>query len=131
MTALNVSNNIEIAQTAHNRYCDQLRFCGNKLDDCSAKDEKNDGRQEEMNKASIKIIKRKDAEAAADVKSQNSCKTKSAAAMSGEKVERSLRRKMAETVSNWISERKENNRTKEISAIRKLFGDESLLSKTA
>jgi hypothetical protein len=51
--------------------------------------------------------------------------------MSGEKVERSLRRKMAETVSNWISERKENNRTKEISAIRKLFGDESLLSKTA
>ena len=44
LTALNVSNNIEIAQTAHNRYCDQLRFCGNKLDDCSAKDEKNEGR---------------------------------------------------------------------------------------
>ncbi len=57
--------------------------------------------------------------------------TKSAAAMSGEKVERSLHRKMAETVSNWIAERRENNRSKEISAIRQLFGDESLLSKTA
>ena len=84
-----------------------------------------------MNKASIRIIKRKDAEAAADVKTQNTRETKSAAAMSREKVELSLRRKVAETVSNWISERKENNRSKEISAIRKLFGDESLLSKTA
>jgi hypothetical protein len=42
-----------------------------------------------------------------------------------------LHRKMADTVSNWISERRENDRSKEISAIRKLFGDESLLSKTA
>jgi len=84
-----------------------------------------------MNKASIKIIKRKDAEATADVQTQILHETKSAAAMSGEKVERSLHRKMANTVSNWIAERRENNRTKEISAIRKLFGDESLLSKTA
>lgn len=56
---------------------------------------------------------------------------KLAAAMSGEKVERCLHRKMADTVSNWIAERKENNRFKDISAIRKLFGDESLLSRTA
>jgi hypothetical protein len=86
-----------------------------------------------VNKASIKIIKRKYAEAAAaaEVKAQNSCKTKSAAVKSGEKVERSLHRKVADTVSNWIVERRENNRSKEISAIRHLFGDESLLSKTA
>ncbi|MDQ6785337.1 MAG: hypothetical protein M3033_00765 [Acidobacteriota bacterium] len=83
-----------------------------------------------MNKTAIKIIKRKDAEAAAEVKTQNAGETKSAA-MSGEKVERSLHRKMADTVSNWIAERRENNPGKEISAIRQLFGDESLLSKTA
>jgi len=53
------------------------------------------------------------------------------ATMSGEKIERRLHRKMAATVSNWIAERKESNRIKEISAIRKLFGDESLLSRTA
>ena len=84
-----------------------------------------------MNKTAIKIIKRKDAEAAAEVKTQNAGETKSAAPMSGEKFERSLHRKMADTVSNWISERKENNRSKELSAIRQLFGDVSLLSKTA
>jgi hypothetical protein len=38
---------------------------------------------------------------------------------------------MADKVSKWIAERRENNRSKEISAIRKLFGDESLLSKMA
>lgn len=84
-----------------------------------------------MNKTAIKIIKRKDTEAAAEVKTQNSCKTKSADATDGEKLERSLQRKMADTVSNWISERREKSRIKEISAIRQLFGDESLLSKTA
>jgi hypothetical protein len=84
-----------------------------------------------VNKTAIKIIKRKDAESAAEIKTQNAGETKSAAIMSEEKVERSLHRKMADTVSNWIAERRANNRTKEISAIRQLFGDESLLSKTA
>ena len=84
-----------------------------------------------MNKASIKIIKRKNVEAAADCKTQNAGETKAAAAASGEKIERRLHRKMADTVSNWIAERRENNRTKEISAMRNLFGDESLLNKTA
>jgi hypothetical protein len=84
-----------------------------------------------VNKTAIKIIKRKDARSAGNVKTQNTHETKSAAAVSGEKVERKLHRKMADTVSNWISERRENDRSKEISAIRKLFGDESLLSKTA
>jgi len=83
-----------------------------------------------VNKTSIKIIKRKDAEATVTVKTQNSDETKTTAIFSEEKVERRLHRKMANTVSNWISERRENNRIKEISAIRKLFGDESLLSKT-
>jgi hypothetical protein len=84
-----------------------------------------------VNKTAIKIIKRKDAEAMANDKTQDLSEPKLAAAMSGEKIERRLHRKMADTVSNWIAERKENNRTKEISAIRKLFGDESLLSRTA
>ena len=84
-----------------------------------------------MNKTPIKIIKRKDAGAAADVKTQNMHETKSAAAMSGEKVERSLHHKMANTVSNWIAERRENKRSEEISAFRKLFGEESLLSRSA
>ncbi len=84
-----------------------------------------------MNRTSIKIIKRKDAEAMANDKTQDLPKLKVAAAMSGKRIERRLHRKMADTVSNWIAERKENNRTKEIFAIRKLFGDESLLSRTA
>ncbi len=84
-----------------------------------------------MNKTSIKIIKRKDAEVMASDKTQNLSDPKLVASMSGEKIERRLHRKMADTISNWISERRENNRSKEISAIRKLFGDESLLSKTA
>lgn len=84
-----------------------------------------------MNKTSIKIIKRKDAEAAVNVQAQNTSETKSTAKVSEEKVERRLHRKMADTVSNWIADRRENNRIKQISAIRKLFGDETLLSKTA
>jgi hypothetical protein len=84
-----------------------------------------------VNKTSIKIIKRKDAEAMVNDKTQNLSEPKLVAMMSGEKIERRLHRKMADTVSNWIAERKESNRIKEISAIRKLFGDESLLSRTA
>lgn len=79
----------------------------------------------------MKIIKRKDASVAVNGEAQNLCEPKLTAAFSEEKVERCLHRKMADTVSNWISERKENDRNKEISAIRKLFGDESLLSEAA
>ncbi len=84
-----------------------------------------------MNKTAIKVIKRKDTEAAANGETQNLREPKLTAAFSEEKIERRLHRKMADTVSNWIAERRENNRTKEVSAIRKLFGDESLLSRTA
>lgn len=84
-----------------------------------------------MNKTSIRIVKRKDAEAMANDKTQGLSGQKPAETMSGEKVERYLHRKMADTVSSWIAERNENNRTKEISAIRELFGDEFLSSRTA
>lgn len=65
------------------------------------------------------------------IKTQNTRETKQAAALSGEKVERRLHRKMADTVSNWISERRENNRAEEVLALRKMFGSESFLSNTA
>ena len=66
----------------------------------------------------------------ANVKAQSTSETKQMPVFSEEKIERRLHRKMADRVSNWIADRKEDNRIKEISAIRKLFGDESLLSKT-
>ena len=84
-----------------------------------------------MNKASIKVIKRKDAAAAVGVKTKDTSETKLAVTVRGEKIERNLHRRMVDTVSNWITEHKENNRIEVVSAIRNLFGDESLLSKTA
>ncbi len=84
-----------------------------------------------MNKTSIRIIKRKDAEAAANDKTQDLSGQKLAAAMSEEKIEPRLHRKMADTVSNWIAERRENKRSEEVSAFRKLFGDKFLSSRTA
>ena len=76
-----------------------------------------------MNKTSIKIIKRNDAAAAANEKIKNTRETKLAARMSGEKIEPCSRRRVADTVSKWIAERRENKRSEEISAFRKLFGD--------
>ena len=67
----------------------------------------------------------------ANVKTQNLPDPKPAAAMSGEKIERRLHRTMADTVSNWITECRKNNRADEISAIRRMFASESLFSKTA
>jgi len=84
-----------------------------------------------VNKTSIRIIKRKDAEAAANDKTQDLSGQKLAAAMIEEKIEPRLHRKMADTVSNWIAERRENKRSEEVSAFRKLFGDEFLSSRTA
>jgi len=84
-----------------------------------------------VNKTAIKIIKRKDAEAAAKGKTQTLSEPKPAAAMRGEKIELHLRRKMTDTVSIWIAERRENKRAEEISAFRKLFGDEFLSSGAA
>jgi hypothetical protein len=84
-----------------------------------------------VKKTLIKVIKRKDAEVVVNAETQTTSEIEPTVKFSEEKVERRMHRKMASTVSNWISERKESNRIKEISAIRRLFGDESLLSKTA
>lgn len=84
-----------------------------------------------MNKTSIKIIKRKDAKAGANVGEQDLSGLKLSAEINGEKSERSSRRKMADTISKWIVERRENKRSEEISAFRKLFGDEFLSGRTA
>ena len=67
----------------------------------------------------------------ANDKTQDLSEPKFVATMSGEKIERGLHGKMADTVSNWIAERRENNRAEEVSAIRLMFGSESFLSKTA
>lgn len=83
-----------------------------------------------MNKISVKVIKRKEASALANIKTRSAGESKHAATMSVEKLERCLHRKMADTVSNWISECSENKRAEEISAISRMFGSESLLSQT-
>ena len=81
-----------------------------------------------MNKTSIKVIKRKDARAMANIEAQSACEPKETApVVSEEKIERRSRREIVNTVSSWISERRENNRHEEIAAIRKIFGNEPLL----
>lgn len=80
-----------------------------------------------MGQTSIKVIKRKDAQAIPTVEAQNACEPKQTAPVSEEKIERRSRREIVETVSSWISERRENNRHEEIAAIRKIFGNDSLL----
>jgi glutaredoxin 2 len=84
-----------------------------------------------VNKTSIKIIKRKDAELMEDDKTQHLSESRLAVEMSREKIERRLHRKMADTVSNWITECRKNNRAEEVPTFRKLFGDEFLPSRTA
>lgn len=67
----------------------------------------------------------------ANDKAQNLYEPKLVAAMSGEKIERRLHRMTADRVSNWIAECRQNNRAEEVSAIRRMFSNESLLSKIA
>ncbi len=81
-----------------------------------------------MNKTSIKVIKRKDAEIMTNAKTYSACELKRAAPVSEEKIERRSRREIVDTISNWISERRENNRNEEITAIRQMFGNKPLLS---
>lgn len=83
--------------------------------------------EKDVNKTSIKVIKRKDAQAIANIEAQSACEPKQTAPVSEEKIERRSRREIVETVSSWISERKEKNRHEEIAAIRKIFGNEPLL----
>jgi hypothetical protein len=84
-----------------------------------------------MNKTAIKVIKRKDASVAANGETLSLSEPKLTATFGDEKIEGGLRRKMADTVSNWIAERRKNKRAEEAAAFRNLFGDESLFGKTA
>ena len=82
-----------------------------------------------MNKTSIKIIKRKDAQIMVNTKTQSAFEPKQSASVSEEKTRRRARREIVATVSDWISERRENNHIEEITAIRKMFGNKPLLGK--
>lgn len=75
----------------------------------------------------IKIIKRKDAEATAVVKSLSSRESfLSGRSKAGE--ERQLNRKIGSTVSTWVDERREKDRMAKIDAVRKMLTGEILLS---
>ncbi len=81
-----------------------------------------------MNKILIKVIKRKDAEAMANARTQSVCEPTQSAPVSEERIKRRSRRMLVDTISNWIPDRKKNNRIEEIAAIRKFFGNDLLLS---
>ncbi len=76
----------------------------------------------------IKIIKRKDVEAAANAKTQSAFRAKQSSPVNEEKVERHSRREMVATITNWVSENRKNNRIEELFAIRKFYGSDPLLS---
>ena len=80
-----------------------------------------------MNKTSIKVIKRKDAEATANARIQKAREPKRTATPDEEKIKRRSHREIVGTVSNWISERRENNRIEKDAANSEIFGDEFLL----
>ncbi len=81
-----------------------------------------------MNKTLIKVIKRKDAEIIANAKIQRALAAKQTAPESAENTSSRARGEITGTVSNWIAERRENNRLEKNAAIRQLFGSEPLLS---
>ena len=76
----------------------------------------------------IKIIKRKDLEAMTNAKAQSVCEPEHSTPVSEEKNERRSRRVLIDAISNWIPDRKTNNRIAEVAAVRKFFGNELLLS---
>ncbi len=81
-----------------------------------------------MKKILIKIIKRKDAEAVVNAKTRSALRAKQSAPDSEEKIERRSRREMVATITNRVSENRKNNLIEELSAIRKFYGSEPLLS---
>ena len=80
-----------------------------------------------VNKTSIKVIKRKDVKATANAKIQNAREPKQTATPDEEKIKRRSQREIVGTVSNWISERRENNRIEKDAANSEIFGDGFLL----
>lgn len=80
-----------------------------------------------MTKPIIRIIKRKDAEAAANVKTLNS-QVPPTEEHGADKIARRLERETAAMISKWITEHRKT-RLEETHAVRRFFGNELLLSK--
>jgi hypothetical protein len=80
-----------------------------------------------MKKASIKVIKRKDAEEMANAKTQRAGEPKQSVPASEEKKERDTRREITVTISNWITECRENNRIEKDVANGEMFDKKPLL----
>ncbi len=76
-------------------------------------------------KAAVKVFKRKDLEHSIHATSPQ---TEQPIASDGVKAERHSRREIVNTVSNWVTERRERNRVEEIQALRKIFGGATALS---
>jgi len=83
-----------------------------------------------VNKIPIKIIKRKDAEAAtnAKIKELLSGEMPPETTFSEATIVRRTRREIVASVSTWICEHRINNQAEEIAAVRKFFGGDANLS---
>ena len=75
-------------------------------------------------KTAIKVFKRKDVEQII----HHTSEPNRAAPVDSVKAERSTRRELVNTVSNWVTERRERNRSEELEALRRVFGETSLLN---
>ena len=76
-------------------------------------------------KTAIKVFKRKDFE---QQSVHHTSEPSSATPNDNAKAERSTRRELVNTVSNWVTERRERNRSEEIEALRRVFGESTLLN---
>lgn len=74
-------------------------------------------------KVAIKVFKRKDLEQSIHHTSEPQATESANIFEPAEKVERRTRRELVNTVSNWVTERRERNRLEEIEAIRRIFGE--------
>ena len=68
----------------------------------------------------VKIFKRKDLESSIHQTSETSF---SDSANNLDREERRSRRELVNTVSNWVTERRERSQTEEIEGLRRIFGD--------
>lgn len=75
-------------------------------------------------KTAVKVFKRKDLEHSIHHTSEP--KPTEPTTKDETKVERRSRRELVNTVSSWVTECRERNRTEEIEGLRRLFGDSSL-----
>lgn len=73
-------------------------------------------------KSAIKVFKRKDIEQSIHHTSEPETVQPTEETNNEEKTERRAHREVVNTVSNWISERRERSRAEEIEAVRSLFG---------